>query len=110
MADNRRSSTRHDVDLACVFAAKAGAAGNAPGDGAETRISNLSIGGAMVKHARLPMGQRVHVSFRVPNHETAISIGAVVRWSTDDSVGIQFDGLRPKDVWALSKYLESLQR
>jgi hypothetical protein len=105
MADNRRSSTRHDVDLACAFSVNA-----APSDAIETRISNLSIGGAMVKHPRLPMGQRSHVSFRVPNHETAISIGAVVRWSTDDSVGIQFDGLRPKDVWALSKYLESLQR
>ena len=103
MADNRRSSTRHDVDLACAFGASAS-------DLAETRISNLSVGGAMVRHARLPMGNRVHVSFRVPNHETAISIGAVVRWSTDDSVGVQFDGLRPKDVWALSKYLESLQR
>lgn len=103
MADNRRSSTRHDVDLACTF-------GGSASDGIETRISNLSIGGAMVKNPRMPMGQRVHISFRVPNHETAISIGAVVRWSTDDSVGIQFDGLRPKDVWALSKYLESLPR
>lgn len=103
MADNRRTSTRHDVDLACTFGASAS-------DGSETRISNLSIGGAMVKVPRMPMGQRVHISFRVPNHETAISIGAVVRWSTDDSVGVQFDGLRPKDVWALSKYLESLQR
>lgn len=103
MADNRRSSTRHDVDLACAF-------GPSASELAETRISNLSIGGAMVKHKRLPMGNRVHISFRVPNHETAISIGAVVRWSTDDSVGVQFDGLRPKDVWALSKYLESLPR
>jgi hypothetical protein len=103
MADNRRSSTRHDVDLACAFGPTAENLG-------ETRISNLSVGGAMVKHPRLPMGNRAHVSFRVPNHETAISIGAVVRWSTDDSVGIQFDGLRPKDVWALSKYLESLPR
>lgn len=105
MADNRRSSTRHDVDLVCAFAAN-----GAVEEALENRISNLSLGGALVKHARLPMGQRVHVSFRVPNHETAISIGAVVRWSTDDSVGVQFDGLRPKDVWALSKYLESLSR
>jgi hypothetical protein len=104
MADNRRSSTRHDVDVACQFTL------NVPGDAIETRISNLSIGGAMVRNPRMPMGQRVHISFRVPNHETAISIGAVVRWSTDDSVGVQFDGLRPKDVWALSKYLESLSR
>jgi hypothetical protein len=103
MADNRRSSTRHDVDLACAF-------GPTQNELVDMRISNLSVGGALVKHKRLPMGQRVHISFRVPNHETAISIGAVVRWATDDSVGVQFDGLRPKDVWALSKYLESLPR
>ena len=103
MADNRRSSTRHDVDIPCTFSKSGNAA-----EAGETRISNLSVGGAMVQHDRLPMGQRVHISFRVPNHEAAISIGAVVRWSTDLSVGIQFDGLRPKDVWALSKYLESL--
>ena len=106
MSDNRRSSTRHDVDVPCAFNVNP----SAGGDAVETAISNLSIGGAMVRNKRMPMGQRVHISFRVPNHETAISIGAVVRWSTDDSVGIQFDGLRPKDVWALSKYLESLPR
>ncbi len=106
MADNRRSSTRHDVDLACAFTTNEGASDTT----VETRVVNLSVGGAMVQNPRLPMGQRVHVSFRVPTAESAISIGAVVRWSTDDGVGVQFDGLRPKDVWALSKFLESLPR
>ncbi len=105
MADNRRTATRHDVDLACAFDASAGA-----GAADARRVVNLSVGGALVRTPRLPMGQRVHISFRVPTAESAISIGAVVRWSTDASVGLQFDGLRPKDVWALSKYLESLSR
>lgn len=74
-----------------------------------TVIVNLSIGGALVTHARLPMGHRLHLSFRVPTlAEDAITIGAVVRWSTDLEIGVQFDGLRPKEVWALSKYFESL--
>lgn len=103
MADNRRTATRHDVDVACSFTV-----GEAPA--VETTISNLSVGGAFVNGKRLPMGHRVHVTFRVPTIESAISIGAVVRWATDLGVGVQFDGLRPKDVWALSKYLESLQR
>jgi len=103
MADNRRTSTRHDVDVPCTF--KVG-----DGDAAESRISNLSVGGAFVNGKRLPMGNRCHVSFRVPTSDSTISIGAVVRWATDDGVGVQFDGLRPKDVWALSKYLESLPR
>lgn len=105
MADNRRTSTRFEVDLPCAFQAHAPA-----GEAIDTRVTNLSVGGAFVRSARLPMGQRVHVSFRVPTIESAISIGAVVRWATDDGVGVQFDGLRPKDVWALSKYLESLPR
>lgn len=74
-----------------------------------TRVVNLSIGGALVTHVRLPMGQRLHLSFHVPTlAEEAIAIGAVVRWSTDHEIGVQFDGLRPKEVWALSKYFESL--
>jgi hypothetical protein len=58
---------------------------------------------------RLPMGERVTVTFAVPTMEEPINTGAVVRWSTDDSVGVQFDGLRAKDVWALNKYFEQLQ-
>jgi hypothetical protein len=103
MADNRRTAKRHDVDVACTFTV-----GDTPA--AETRVTNLSVGGAFISFPRLPMGSRVHISFRVPTIESAISIGAVVRWATDEGVGIQFDGLRPKDVWALSKYLESLSR
>lgn len=74
-----------------------------------TRIVNLSIGGALVTHARVPMGQRLHITFRVPTLDAdAIAIGAVVRWSTAHEIGLQFDGLRPKEVWALSKYFDSL--
>lgn len=103
MSDNRRTAKRHDVDVPCTFTV-----GDAPAG--ETRITNLSVGGAFVHGKRLPMGHRCHVSFRVPTIESAISIGAVVRWATDDGVGVQFDGLRPKDVWALSKYLDALPR
>ena len=101
MSDNRRTAKRHDVDVACTFQAREAAA-------VETRITNLSVGGAFVNTKRLPMGGRVHVSFRVPTIESAISIGAVVRWATDDGVGVQFDGLRARETWALGKYLESL--
>ena len=102
MSDNRRSATRHDVDVPCTFSDGASPTPN------ETRISNLSIGGAFVVVPRLPMGQRVQLRFRVPTQEEAISTGAVVRWATDQGVGVQFDGLRPKDVWALSRYFETL--
>jgi hypothetical protein len=99
VSENRRTATRHAVDLPCTLR---------DGDEREIRLVNLSVGGAGLAHLRMPMGHRVHLAFRVPSSEHAIEIGAVVRWSTDAEVGVQFDGLRPKDVWALTKYFESL--
>ena len=99
MSENRRTATRHPVDLPCTLA------GEPP---REARIVNLSVGGAQLAHARLPMGTRLHLTFSVPTMADAIAIGAVVRWSTDGEIGVQFDGLRPKDVWALARYFESL--
>ena len=52
-----------------------------------------------------PLGDN---AWAVLDYRVAIETGATVRWSTDDSVGVQFDGLRAKDVWALGKYLEQL--
>jgi PilZ domain len=102
VTDNRRTATRHPVDIASSLVIGDGAAQT-------VRISNLSIGGALVVHPRIPMGQRVRLTFRVPTMaESDIEISATVRWSTDIEVGVQFDGLRPKDVWALSKYFETL--
>ena len=70
---------------------------------------NLSLGGALVAAGtQLPMGQRVTISFIVPTMEEAIEVGATVRWSDDKATGIQFDGLRARDVWALNKYFEQL--
>ena len=100
MPENRRSNARHVVDLAATI--------QLHGASSEKRLVNLSLGGAMIAMRRLPMGERVTVSFKVPSLEHAIETGATVRWSTEDSVGVQFDGLRAKDVWALNKYFEQL--
>jgi hypothetical protein len=54
------------------------------------------------------MGERCHIAFKVPTQEEPIDIGATVRWSDDRSVGIQFDGLRARDVWALNEYFKQL--
>ena len=69
---------------------------------------NLSLGGALVTSAKLPMGQRVQFAFSVPTIDEPIEVGAVVRWSDDKATGLQFDGLRARDVWALNKYFEQL--
>ena len=53
-------------------------------------------------------GSRVTITFNVPTMEEAIEVTATVRWSDDKATGIQFDGLRARDVWALNKYFEQL--
>jgi PilZ domain len=72
-------------------------------------VMNLSLGGALFSlGSKLAMGQRVDISFRVPTIDEAIEVGATVRWSDDKATGIQFDGLRARDVWALNKFFEQL--
>jgi hypothetical protein len=71
---------------------------------------NLSLGGALIAAgAKLSMGQRVSITFSIPTQAEAIEIGATVRWSDDKATGLQFDGLRAREVWALNKFFEQLQ-
>jgi len=100
VSDNRRSSTRHDVDIEARI--------KITSDVDTCRIKNLSMGGALVATRKLPMGQRLTIWFRIPTHENEIETAGTVRWSTDDGVGVQFDGLRARETWALGKYFESL--
>lgn len=70
---------------------------------------NLSLGGALLTAGtKYAMGQRVKISFSVPTMDEPIEVGATVRWSDDKATGIQFDGLRARDVWALNKFFEQL--
>lgn len=102
MADNRRSSTRHAVSITAILAV-----GEAPG--IDCTIMNLSLGGALISASRrYAMGQRANIMFRVPTSTEAIEVGSTVRWADDTSVGIQFDGLRARDVWALNEYFKQL--
>jgi hypothetical protein len=69
----------------------------------------LSLGGALLAiGTKLAMGTRVQLSFSVPVVTEPIEVGAIVRWSDENATGIQFDGLRAKEVWALNKYFEEL--
>ncbi len=103
MADNRRTAIRHAVSITGTFST--GDRSNA----ADCSIVNLSLGGALLAtQKRYSMGERCHITFKIPTMEEAIDIGATVRWSDDKSVGIQFDGLRARDVWALNEFFKQL--
>ena len=98
---NRRTQTRYDVAVDAKLTV---------GDTTvERTINNLSLGGCHIVHdERIGIGTRVSVSFRIPTHEDAIEVGGAVRWGGDEGAGVQFDGLRAKEVWSLNKFFESL--
>jgi len=101
VTDNRRTSARHVVSIAGTLAIT--------GAPVACTIVNLSLGGALISATeRHAMGQRVHVTFKLPTIEEPVDVGATVRWADATSVGIQFDGLRARDVWALNEYFKQL--
>jgi hypothetical protein len=100
VADNRRSSTRHTVSIASKLTIN-----NTPHN---YTMVNLSLGGALITGPKLTMGQRVQINFAVPTMAEAIDVGATVRWADGNGVGLQFDGLRARDVWALNEYFKQL--
>ena len=56
----------------------------------------------------MPLGATVALSFKIPSHDQAIEVSGEVRWSTDQDTGLQFGGLRAREVWELTRYFESL--
>jgi len=101
VTDNRRTQTRFDVSLAATL--------THDGTARPVTVMNLSLGGALVSAGqKYAMGQRVQISFSIPTIEHPIEVGATVRWSDAKATGIQFDGLRARDVWGLNKFFESL--
>jgi hypothetical protein len=101
VADNRRIQTRHDVSIPVKL--------TVDGTSSDCKLLNISLGGAqLAAHAKYGMGQRVSVAFHVPTMVEAIEVGGTVRWSNVEGVGVQFDGLRARDVWALNEYFKQL--
>lgn len=100
MTDNRRTSTRYDVWIEAKL--------TVDGSQLDVTMTNLSLGGALVAGTRHAMGQRVQINFRIPTLEAAIDVGATVRWADAKGVGLQFDGLRAQEVWALNEYFKQL--
>ena len=101
MPDNRRIQTRHDVSIPAKL--------TIDGPPNDCMMLNLSLGGALVSAAtKYAMGQRLRIAFAVPVLNHPIEVGATVRWSNTEGVGVQFDGLRARDVWALNEYFKQL--
>lgn len=74
---------------------------------------NISLGGVFLLCDRpLRFGAKITLRFQVNTQAEAIEVEGEVRWveAIDDGethgVGVQFGGLRARDVWALNKFFE----
>lgn len=70
---------------------------------------NISLGGMYIETLEpLPMLAKVVVRFRVPTQNELVEVAGQVRWLEPGSalcgVGIRFDGLRAREVWALNRF------
>ncbi|MBP9088859.1 MAG: PilZ domain-containing protein [Kofleriaceae bacterium] len=100
MGQNRRTQTRHEVSIPSTL--------TIDNNAQDCTLVNLSLGGAFVLHHKVAMGLMCKLSFVVPTQVETVEAEAIVRWCTEDGVGVQFQGLRAKDVYALGKYFEQL--
>jgi uncharacterized protein (TIGR02266 family) len=72
---------------------------------------NISLGGLFVEtNTALPSDCQVLLRFSVPTQREPIEVRGQVRWCEKrgnvQGLGIRFEGLRPRDVWALNRYFE----
>jgi uncharacterized protein (TIGR02266 family) len=81
-----------------------------------TRTRNLSLGGLYVETPfPIPIGTTVQLRFQLPTQPEPVEVAADVRWvvnkgsSTEEiGMGIRFQGLRARDVWALNRFFQTI--
>jgi PilZ domain-containing protein len=69
--------------------------------------ANVSLGGMLILlQEPVPFGTGVMLTFRIPALKDDATVAAVVRWTTDDAIGVEFIGLRAIEVWGLNQLLQ----
>jgi uncharacterized protein (TIGR02266 family) len=78
-----------------------------------SRTVNISLGGVFLEStASLDIGMTVQLRFQLPTQPEAVEVAGDVRWvvkkeGSHAGVGIRFQGLRARDVWALNQFFQS---
>ena len=79
-----------------------------------SQTRNISLGGLYLDSAAAwPIGTTVQLRFELPTQPEPIEVAGDVRWvvksgSADQGgIGIRFQGLRARDVWALNRFFQS---
>jgi uncharacterized protein (TIGR02266 family) len=102
--EHRRSDRRYERRLSIEVTFE--------GQSFTTYSRNISLGGVFILSDRaLPFGAKVKLTFRVPTQTEMTEVVGQVRWVEQEEgavrgLGIQFEGLRARDVWALNKFFE----
>lgn len=84
------------------------------GDQSRTAMTgNISLGGLFVETTEtLPLQTRVQIRFRIPTQPEPIEVSGEVRWvdpggpDQPAGLGIRFQGLRAREVWALNRFFQ----
>ena len=72
----------------------------------ETEVKDLSVGGVFVfTDNKLPFAANVKVFIAFPPPTGVIELPAVVRWGTDNGVGLQFGLLGARETHAIAQVL-----
>lgn len=103
--EHRRSDRRYERRVAIDLMHE--------GTSLSAHTRNISLGGVFIEtDSALPFGAKVSLKFRVPTQSEAVEVDGQVRWLEMEEghvrgIGIRFEGLRARDVWALNKFFES---
>ncbi|HJL16840.1 MAG TPA: PilZ domain-containing protein [Sandaracinaceae bacterium LLY-WYZ-13_1] len=96
MTTGRRVHERYDRRLKVVVQHEGGHI--------ECVTRNISLGGMyLVTQSSLPYGTPVELEIYLPALKEDVTIGATVRWTKPDGMGVQFGSLRAREVWALNQ-------
>ena len=79
-----------------------------------SQTRNISLGGLYLESATaLPIGITVQLRFQLPTQPEPVEVAGDVRWvvktgvGDQSGIGIRFQGLRARDVWALNRFFQS---
>jgi len=91
-----RSTLRYPIDLPAHL--------EVGGARLSARVRNVSLGGVRLIGPTLPIGTRCRLHLQAPQVE-AFDAWCVTRWTTGDGCGLQFESLRPIDVYQLASII-----
>ena len=94
---NRRAQQRHDIEMPVELTHE--------GQTLSTVTRNMSLGGMFLSlDVPIPFGAMVRVKFTLPELDAPVEVDSHVRWVQPDvGIGVQYAGLRAREVWALQQ-------